>query len=500
MAQYNILDELSPEIINLILEQLRALDIAFVLTLRLVCRRFNDFATPASYRLIHLNERILSPTAEQLYPHALEHISQHTNHVSVRSDLDLPSVGRILRLVKRLLSIRWHYVAQQDRTPRIWLPSAMLNQEQVKSNRTEIFIENLPLGGAQHDLDQSCFSATLTKHLVSLKLCNSEPPLTTRPNTLKLLVVKSRRLKTLHYRDLGIGTSFCFNSDERLPPVAHLVLCSYNWHHSADEVRRHWDFSGIQSLQMVNVPVCNFFKSVELDHLCRLHTLKVGEQSGHLHQTWGGATGFLYQAIKHHIDALQTLELTCKTALFGLDALERHARTLQVLRFQDHVGFQDDSRTCPTLDYKSVRALASALVHVHTLELDMDTTEPTEFLEAVCLFPRLHTLTLHVQTRVRPVDEAVVHPDADDEAVAEMLRLLLRRRKGGVAWRRVTINVGGWRRAMVRRVGYEWKKQNERGVFAERCFVMETDGESGYAVRDEACQKGSLGRPLADEA
>ncbi|PHH68054.1 hypothetical protein CDD82_882 [Ophiocordyceps australis] len=60
MARYNILDVLSPEIINLILEQLRALDLAFVLTLRLVCKRFNDFATPASYRLIQLNERILT--------------------------------------------------------------------------------------------------------------------------------------------------------------------------------------------------------------------------------------------------------------------------------------------------------------------------------------------------------------------------------------------------------------------------------------------------------
>ncbi|PHH59666.1 hypothetical protein CDD82_2420 [Ophiocordyceps australis] len=208
----------------------------------------------------------------------------------------------------------------------------------------------------------------------------------------------------------------------------------------------------------------------------------------------------LYQVVKHHIDALQTLELTCKTALFGLDALERHATTLQVLRLQDHVGFQDDSRTCPTLGHDSVRELASALVHVHTLELDMDTAEATEFLEAVCLFPRLHTLTLHVQTRVRPDDEAEVHSDADDEAAAEMLGLLLRRRKGGVAWRRVTINVGGWRRAMVRRVGYEWKKQNQRGVFAERCFVMEAHEEGGYAVRDEACQKGSLRRRLADQA
>ncbi|KAF4589144.1 F-box domain-containing protein [Ophiocordyceps camponoti-floridani] len=58
-------------------------------------------------------------------------------------------------------------------------------------------------------------------------------------------------------------------------------------------------------------------------------------------------------------------------------------------------------------------------------------------------------------------------------------------------WQRITINVGGWRRSMIRRTGYAWKRHNERGVYAERCFWLEADGRGGgYTVGEEEALRG----------
>lgn len=53
-------------------------------------------------------------------------------------------------------------------------------------------------------------------------------------------------------------------------------------------------------------------------------------------------------------------------------------------------------------------------------------------------------------------------------------------------WRSVTVNVGGWKQVMVRRLSEAWKRQNENGVFAERCFVLERNAGTGeLSVREE---------------
>ena len=91
--------------------KLRAIDHRSVSALRLVCRRFDSIAVPVFYNAIELNDAILDPNAEHLYPGALQHIYQHTNHVVVRGDLDSQRVKRVLCRVQRLLSVRYVFVA-----------------------------------------------------------------------------------------------------------------------------------------------------------------------------------------------------------------------------------------------------------------------------------------------------------------------------------------------------------------------------------------------------
>ena len=369
-----------------------------------------------------------------------------------------------------------------------------MDHDQINQHGTGVYIENLPLGGAQHDFDASYFNATLTGHLVSLKLSNPNPPLTTRPDSLKRLITQSLHLRTLHYQDLGIGTSFRFQGEERVPPITDLALKSYNWEHSPEEVAKHWDFSRIRSLKLVNIPVSNFLNSVYLPDFALLRTLKVEDYGGHLQDMRPSATRRLYDLIKHHINALQVLDITCHTQIFGLDAIWKHRGSLQTLRFRDHVGFEEDNKRCPTLALQDLAFLASQLTFVHTLELDMDIAlcNPRAFFEILCSFPHLDTLTLHVQTRLRANDRVDPSTDRDYDAALETFNTLLRLReqqRRGLPWKCITINVGGWRRVMVRRMSYGWKKQNAQGVYAERCFVLDRNEGGRHAVREEAASE-----------
>lgn len=75
-------------------------------TARLLCRRINQIAIPIFFKTVVLNEQIVSPEAKLHFPHALEYIYAHTNHVIARSDLDPSGIKAILERIRRLSSVR----------------------------------------------------------------------------------------------------------------------------------------------------------------------------------------------------------------------------------------------------------------------------------------------------------------------------------------------------------------------------------------------------------
>lgn len=371
------------------------------------------------------------------------------------------------------------------------MPSDILNAQQTQYHGTKLYVEELPLRDFAGDMRNTYLRAIPTELLVSLKMAHPAPPLVTRLSSLKNLLLSSGRLETLHFEDRGQGTQFHFLPNECFPPFRELTLRSYDWRHTPDEVSQHWDFSQINALALISVPVFNFLSSVNFTDFANLHSLHCEDFSAHLPDLRQEATAALYVLIKSYIRALSTLNITVHAAQFPVDALLPHARSLTTLRLRDHIGFAEEDRRCPTLYHDDVALLARHMRYLQVLELDMDIvfTDPPSFLRAICAFPALHTLTLHVQTVIHPYE--VIHPnhqDRDYEAVMHTLRFLVvtRQQLGATPWRSVTVNVGGWKRVMVRRLSEAWKRQNERGVFAERCFVLEKNvGTGELSVREE---------------
>jgi hypothetical protein len=379
------------------------------------------------------------------------------------------------------------------------MPADVLNGEQTRHHDTKLYVEELPLRDFEGELRDIYIRAIPVNMLVSLKTACPTPPLVTRLNSLKHLLVAARRLEVLRFEDRGQGTQFDFLPHERLPALRELSLQSYDWRHTRDEVARHWDFSRIARLELVSVPIYNFLRSVDFGDLAGLRVLHCEDFSAHhaAPDARADATRALHTLVRSHVRALSALRITVHTADFpAAAALLPHAASLTVLGLRDHTGFDEEDRRCPTMAHADLALLARHLRRLRVLELDMDTAhaDPPLFLAAACAFPALHTLTLHVQTVLHPFEEAEVRhrhghgrrgADRDYEAAVWAFRFLVRNKPAGSApWRSITINVGGWKRVLVRRLSEAWRGLNERGIFAERCFVMEraAGGGGGGAV------------------
>ncbi|KAF3061145.1 hypothetical protein GL218_02816 [Daldinia childiae] len=312
------------------------------------------------------------------------------------------------------------------------------------------------------------------------------PTLTRTIDSLKRFLVQAQCTQNLNYNGRGQGTSFKFNGNERLPPFKGISLRSYDWNHSVDEVRRHWNFSRIEHLTLIDVPLFEFFTSVPIPELNNLRTLHCEDFTTHALSRREDITRILHVLIGR-IEALQKIKIVCNTESFPIDSLLCHADSLEALSFRDYTGFGDETRRYPTMRTKDLTQLSHALVNLSYLELGMDVTmcNSDQFLEALCNFPRLHTLNLNTQTVWRAHHMVRNNEDLDHTAALAMLQLLISDKRGS-PWRHITINVGGWKPVMVRRLGAAWRDKNNQGIYAERCFRMDRDEEMGeYIFREE---------------
>lgn len=385
--------------------------------------------------------------------------------------------------------LSWHFEDNKLECDGVWLPSDLLYPSPKDLSDLRLSITNLPLHNFDTKAAASYTRAIPADLLVSLKLAYPTPPLTTRLGSLKDLLLRSSRLEVLYYQDRGQGTQFEFSQGERLPAVQQLTLKSYDWRHSAEDVRQHWDFSRLRSLELISMPTYNFFHAVRFRDLENLHTLYVEDWSAHLPDRKVEATQKLYVLIKHHIRRLESLEITCHIEKFHISAILKHSSSLKQLKFRDHAGFTEDSRQCPVLDIASLGRLADRLDHVRSLEIDFNCKmeDQEEFLRTICRFKKLDTLVLHSQTTLQNLEEVGAGTDPDSFAALNWFTVLVRCRSKTSPcrpWKKITLNMGGWRRVMVRRVGLRWRLLGQRGIHAERCFILEK-GENQYDIREE---------------
>ncbi|KAI3327141.1 F-box domain-containing protein [Xylariaceae sp. AK1471] len=478
------LNELSTELLVLVLERLRDVDSRSLGAARLVSTRFHAIATPIRYHTLRMTQYIIAPQAETYFARGIASICAHTRHVKVDSQLNAEHVKQLLNKIERLSSISWRYAQDGLRKGDYWVPSDILSPRHVQTNRVKLYIENLPLQDFRSEQSNPYLRAIPTGILVSLKMATPTPPLTARVESLKGLLVNSPRLETFWYEDRGQGTQFRFSGNERLPALKELSLRSYDWNHSSSAVYQHWDFSEIRRLELVDVPLGPFLSSVLFTDFQDLETLRLEDFSMHLPDNRRDTTRGQYILIKQ-IRALIDLKMTCHTRFFAVDGILQHAPSLQSLSFRDYVGFSDEHSRCPTMRIEDLDSLSRRLINLRTLEIDMDERlcEPHHFLRALCNFRQLHTLTMHTQTVLNALQDADTNIDPDHERAMQRLAALVRD-KQGTPWRSIIINVGGWKPLLVRRASASWRRQNSRGVFAERCFVMEKQESGVLAVRE----------------
>lgn len=421
-----------------------------------------------------MTRNIIAPQADVYFPQGIANVYAHTRHVRVDSDLSAEDVKRVLKNIRGLSCIIWRYVQKDLRKGACWVPSDILSPRHTQHNAVRLYIENLPLLDFPTEHHNPYLRAIPTEILVSLAMAAPTPPLTARVGSLKGLVLNSRRLEKFWYEDRGQGTQFEFSCNERLPPFKELSLRSYNWNHSAAAVRQHWDFSKIRRLEMVDVPLKPFLNSVSFTDFRHLEALHLDDSSMHLPHIQRETARGQYVLVKQ-IRALAELSLTCDIQSFPMDGILQHGQSLRSLRFRDYTGFTDEDRRCPTIRATDVDIMSRTLISLRALELDMDEKrcEPHRFLRTICNFRQLNTLTLHVQTVLDPLEDTDASVDLDHVRAMQVVSLL--GGKLGAAWRCITIVVGGWKPIMVRRLSAPWRAQNSRGVYAERCFVMENE-------------------------
>ncbi|KAJ2993744.1 hypothetical protein NUW58_g1750 [Xylaria curta] len=479
-------NELSTELIVLILRQLGDVDSRSLSVARLVSARFNAIVTPMKYHTLRVTQNIIMPQADIRFPEGIANICAHTRHVRVDSDLNAEHVKRLLDKIERLSSLRYllSFLICAFRRQH-----AKGNPETVgvtcKMICVKLYIENLPLQDFRSERHNPYLRAIPTEILVSLMMATPAPPLTARVESLKDLLLSSRRLETFWYDDRGQGTRFEFSDNERLPAFKELSLRSYDWNHSSAAVGRHWDFSEIRCLSMVDVPLGLFLSSISFADFRRLETLRLVDFNTHLPDRRLDITRSQYFLIKQ-IQGLIDLDIICQTESFPIDGILKHGHSLRVLRFRDYTGFGDEHRRCPTIKLEALDVMARELVNIRTLELDMDEgcCESHYFLLALCNFHQLNTLTLHTQTSLNPAMDMDTSVDHDRKRAMEIFSLLIQGKQAAL-WRSITINVGGWKPIMARRFSAPWRELHTRGVYAERCFIMEKQENGMFAVREE---------------
>lgn len=405
---------------------------------------------------------------------------------------------------------RWRYVPAEAGCDEAWLPSALLTEEQRHSPELKLFVEDLPLR-EQIGGDNRYLESIPVDILASLKITTPAHPPASRVSALKELLLRSPRLEEFHYKDRGQGTQFLFGQGERMPALRYLVLTSYDWDHDKEDFLQHWDFSRLTSLHLTCVPSFNFLQSVPFSSLANLRHFTMQDHSAHLPDRTYEATREMCTLVRSHIKALESLSLTCHVKGLLLDTILRHRATLEVLSLRDHTGFSDAARRCPTLQPASLSAIGRSATRIRTLELDMDVMQcdPRFFLRALSEFPQLTDLTLHVQTLIDSSTVEIADEDEDedqdqeqeerwrhklpwgdwdrDAAVRVFTALVSNRERNQphlTPWQRITINVGGWRPVMIRRLGAAWRQLNDRGIFAERCFVLRRRPDGLYGMTE----------------
>ncbi|KAK3396151.1 hypothetical protein B0T20DRAFT_262796 [Sordaria brevicollis] len=481
------MNDLCTEILLLVFEEL---DLPDKLALARVCRRFNEITMPIIYHTLPLERLLGEKTAQEILPGRQENAFTHTQRLLIgggfKRDITPDDIKRFLSNSKKLQSVNYIYSPGRGEKPICPWKQIYDMGVYLREGNAKLYIDNFtPTNPIDEVWKDRGFPpvADIGKSLISLKMGHTHVPRSESSlQILKKLLLRTPLLEIFHYIDCRgprvPARQFNFEEGQRLPPFKDLMLKNYDWKHNAEEVNLHWDFSRIRSLALLMIPVYKFLQSVpasELAQLQHLHAEDYSEPTEHLNPKL--ATEGLYALVKKHIKSLQTLNISCITQYFNIDALLVHAKSLTKLVFRDHSVSSNSRQHCPVLSAQSLGILSKSLTLLESLEIDMDhRTFPEACLLALCQFSRLHTLVLHTQTVIETDSNHRPGQDPDLTRAYDCFTMLVKKRLGPTKWQRVVINVGGWqaRDANPR----DGRENSEAYTYygtcvSQRCFVLE---------------------------
>lgn len=368
-----------------------------------------------------------------------------------------------------------------------WVPADIRHLEPRDRAGVKVHIEGLPpdsLSGKYGPVSRDLIPAWLLASLDASVAFNYPVP---QNSWLKDLLLDSPFLEAFRYRGGGQQTHFSFREEDgRLAALEELSLRSYEWIHGPEEVSRHWDFSRLHSLRLVAVSIYRFLLSVSFARLVNLQVLRLddagidrqldeeGSLGAHGSNRATTASRMVRDLVQNYIKAIRTLELITNLSIFRIDAVLRHAATLQHLVLRDSLDFSENFARSPALSLVDLRRLSHSLTNLRSLEIDIDMLREDrhQFLLEIFRFPQLRKLTLDFESvEVGQPSITRKSPYSDDEWANWMFGILLNQKTGPVKWESVVIRVGRWQNLMGGGFGHGWRARYQRRMYTKWTFV-----------------------------
>lgn len=179
-------------------------------------------------------------------------------------------------------------------------------------------------------------------------------------------------------------------AEDRLPPIKELVLHNYSWAHSESSVMNFWNFSRLTHLELKEVCVNRFLRTVPTQFLQQLETLILEDLCDELINL---ATSRMYQLLLD-IHALEKLSMKC---LIGgiLPAVLKHGAALRSLELRDYNGRTSKEPWC-TFSIADVQSVGTACPNLAELTLDAwindDKVSSSAFFMAETTIARMRNL------------------------------------------------------------------------------------------------------------
>ncbi|KAH9225013.1 hypothetical protein DL95DRAFT_400304 [Leptodontidium sp. 2 PMI_412] len=418
------ISSLSNELILMIFEEVRLSELALedeninarktLPALRVVCKRFNGLATPIRYRNFTLQtERPIkkrTPQPKIVRKRVAEDVKHFTQHITVTGKINWLHVVHNNGSLPRLKSTSWNFHARSEN----WV------EQNLSAIPASILRPGVTVSVSGTGYYRKIISLIPPEHVSKLHLGYWHPGHTWDMDAhdaldleynpkFKDYIIAAKNLETLNYdlgklsppRLAGAAPNFpSFVAGEKMPALKHLVLTGYHWLHTVKEVKSSWNFSKLETLDIIGMNHDDFFGVVDAKMFPQLRQLRLGTFACRV----PGNRNRKRKQIRLHnflrgMSQLEVLSMNAYTEDFPLDILMA-MKNLKVLELTQAISFFRGGAPTPRLDMHDLEELLQYLPQLMRIHIDFKTW-PGNFkrrlLDIVSQFPGLRKIEFNNQ-------------------------------------------------------------------------------------------------------